>query len=337
MSDIQLKIRRFKRGGDTKLDISGMGLTEVPREVNTITNLTALDMSNNKIKVLSEDIMNLEELETLRLSKNPIAVTNTELAVIFGKEDIRDALSSYFSDVEEISPAIGGKSAIFLDSKSNLNDVSFLRKKIADLQMELSDLKGKEESKGPKRSLEGQRDWLSSAGGRPQTASNHAKKLRDMEEDLRLERTNTKKLTSEVRLLKSEITKASILSSASGEEGTIGIVPGVMEIEYNELDLGDQIGQGGFSVIKEGQWRGTDIAVKIIFDPVITEELIAEVRNEVQMLSILRHPKIVMLMGMSSRPPNLAIVFENMPRGCLFDLLHTTGVELSIQKRLEWA
>ena len=33
MSDIKLKIRHVKRGGETKLDISGMGLTEIPDEI----------------------------------------------------------------------------------------------------------------------------------------------------------------------------------------------------------------------------------------------------------------------------------------------------------------
>jgi len=64
------------------------------------------------------------------------------------------------------------------------------------------------------------------------------------------------------------------------------------------------------------------VAIKIIFDPVITDDLLSEITNEVRMLSILRHPNIVMLMGVSTKPPNMAIVFENVSRGCLFDILH---------------
>lgn len=202
----------------------------------------------------------------------------------------------------------------FLSSGTNLNDVVFLRKKIAELQLELAECKGS--SSTGFKSLEEQKDWMSSSSmARPATASTQLKKVRDLEDDLKLERTNNKKLLSELEMYKNEISKAKVLMSAAGEEGTIGAVPGVMEIAYEELEMDDQIGQGGFSVIKKGQWRSTDVAIKIIFDPVITEELLFEVRNEVQMLSILRHPKIVMLMGMSSKPPNLAIVFEHMPKG----------------------
>ncbi len=91
-------------------------------------------------------------------------------------------------------------------------------------------------------------------------------------------------------MLKAEITKRSVLSTtSSGSEGRIS-VPGVREIEYDELEFGKQIGQGGFSVIKQGKWRGSDIASKIIFDPVMTDDLLNEIKNEVNMLALLRHP-----------------------------------------------
>ena len=207
--------------------------------------------------------------------------------------------------------------------------------KIAELQLELAEYKGA--SGSATKSLEEQKDWMSSTAARPATASAQVKKVKDLEDELKTERNINRKLNNEIDMLKDEISKAKVLTSTSGEEGTIGSVPGVMEIPYDELDMEDQIGQGGFSVIKKGSWRSTDVAAKIIFDPVITEDLISEVRNEVQMLSLLRHPKIVMLMGMSSKPPNLAIVFEYMPKGWLFDLLHTSSVEIPIEQRLRWS
>jgi serine/threonine protein kinase len=70
--------------------------------------------------------------------------------------------------------------------------------------------------------------------------------------------------------------------------------------------------------------------VKIIFDPVMTDDLLSEIENEVRMLSILRHPNIVLLMGVSTKPPNMAIIFENVPAGCLFNYLHLTKVEITI-------
>jgi hypothetical protein len=46
-----------------------------------------------------------------------------------------------------------------------------------------------------------------------------------------------------------------------------------------------------------GIYRGTPVAVKKIFDPNITEELMEEFHTELSMLRNLKHPKITLLMG----------------------------------------
>jgi len=66
----------------------------------------------------------------------------------------------------------------------------------------------------------------------------------------------------------------------------------------------------------------------------MTDELLAEITNEVRMLSILWHPNIVLLMGVSSKPPNMAIVFEKVSKGCLFDILHLNKSDLDVKIRL---
>lgn len=50
MSEIKLRIRHAKRGGETKLDLSGLGLTEIPEDVFTLTTLESLDISENSIR-----------------------------------------------------------------------------------------------------------------------------------------------------------------------------------------------------------------------------------------------------------------------------------------------
>ena len=42
------------------------------------------------------------------------------------------------------------------------------------------------------------------------------------------------------------------------------------------------------------------------------------------MLTNIRHPNIVLIMGIVSKPPNLSIVTEYLPNGSLFKLLHET-------------
>jgi serine/threonine protein kinase len=46
------------------------------------------------------------------------------------------------------------------------------------------------------------------------------------------------------------------------------------------------------------------------------------------MLARFRHPNIVLLVGICSLPPNLAIVTEFIERGSLYDLLHKKKAKL---------
>ena len=47
------------------------------------------------------------------------------------------------------------------------------------------------------------------------------------------------------------------------------------------------------------------------------------------MLAKFRHPNIVLLVGICSIPPNLAIITQYIERGSLYDLLHKKKVQLS--------
>lgn len=79
------------------------------------------------------------------------------------------------------------------------------------------------------------------------------------------------------------------------------------------MEIGEQIAQGGFSVIHKGTLNGTPVAIKKIFDPRLTDELLNEIYNEIVMQSILRHPNVALLMGVIPTIPNIVIVFEYMP------------------------
>ena len=74
-------------------------------------------------------------------------------------------------------------------------------------------------------------------------------------------------------------------------------------------------------MIHKGLLNGTPVAIKKIFDPRLTDELLYEIYNEILMQSILRHPNIAILMGVIPKIPNIVIAFEYMP-GSLYNLLH---------------
>lgn len=64
------------------------------------------------------------------------------------------------------------------------------------------------------------------------------------------------------------------------------------------------------------------VALKKIFNPNITPELMDEINNEINMLATLRHPNIVLLMAVTTKPPNMFIATEYISSGTLFNLLH---------------
>jgi len=65
--------------------------------------------------------------------------------------------------------------------------------------------------------------------------------------------------------------------------GRLPVVPGVREIQMEDIEIGEQISQGGFSVIHKGFLNGSPVAIKKIFDPRLTDELLYEIYNEVVM------------------------------------------------------
>lgn len=159
------------------------------------------------------------------------------------------------------------------------------------------------------------------------TAAGGNQKVRDLENQLRDEQRNKKRLVDEVESLKKELHKSSFAQfTTTGEvsvsAGRLPAVPGVREITMEDIEFGEQIGQGGFSVIHKGFLNGTPVAIKKIFDPNITDDLLAEIQNEIVMQAILRHPNIALLMGVMPKIPNIVIVFEHVSQGSLFNLLH---------------
>jgi tRNA A-37 threonylcarbamoyl transferase component Bud32 len=137
---------------------------------------------------------------------------------------------------------------------------------------------------------------------------------KDVQEELEIEKKKTSKLESELNKLK----------NMKGNINSKQLLQFVNIIPYSSLGLGKKIGQGGFSEIYESQWLGVPVAVKVIFDPKITEELKEEFNNEIEKLFILRHPYIIQLYGITDKDKSqkLAVITELAPKGSLFDYLH---------------
>jgi internalin A len=76
--DVKLKIRQAKRGKEKSLDLSNLELREIPVDIQQLTMLESLNVSNNKLTSLKrvEDLPNLREIIA---SNNQITQLHQEL------------------------------------------------------------------------------------------------------------------------------------------------------------------------------------------------------------------------------------------------------------------
>ncbi|CAH8356640.1 unnamed protein product [Eruca vesicaria subsp. sativa] len=109
------------------------------------------------------------------------------------------------------------------------------------------------------------------------------------------------------------------------------------EILWDDLTIGEQIGQGSCGTVYHGLWFGSDVAVKVFSKQEYSEETIQSFRQEVLLMRRLRHPNVLLFMGAVTSPPRLCIVSEFLPRGSLFRLLQRNTSKLDWRRRINMA
>jgi len=94
------------------------------------------------------------------------------------------------------------------------------------------------------------------------------------------------------------------------------------EISPDEIEMSEQLGQGGYGAVYKAKWRGTEVAVKTVPSEKVTHEMARNFKEEVRIMMKLRHPNVVLFMAASTKAEHMLIVMEFMSLGSLFDLLH---------------
>lgn len=112
---------------------------------------------------------------------------------------------------------------------------------------------------------------------------------------------------------------------------------GECEISWEDLVIGERIGLGSYGEVYHADWNGTEVAVKKFLDQDFSGDALAEFKREVRIMRRLRHPNVVLFMGAVTRPPNLSIVSEFLPRGSLYRILHRPNSQIDEKRRIKMA
>eukprot|EP00958_Prasinococcus_capsulatus_P012027 scaffold1200_cov383-Prasinococcus_capsulatus_cf.AAC.2 len=133
------------------------------------------------------------------------------------------------------------------------------------------------------------------------------------------------------------------------ESGVVGAGGAAQwEIEWDDIEFPEPlvvIGRGGSAEVLRGQWHGTDVAVKRLLgweiDALSHDDSLmgrtdgrkggdwAILEREMELLSKLRHPNLVLYLGASRKPPNVSIIMEYVPNGSLDALLYKSTIALT--------
>ncbi|XP_020101768.1 dual specificity protein kinase shkB isoform X2 [Ananas comosus] len=109
------------------------------------------------------------------------------------------------------------------------------------------------------------------------------------------------------------------------------------EILWEDLIIGEQIGQGSCGTVYRALWYGSDVAVKVFSKQEYSDDVILFFKQEVSLMKRLRHPNILLFMGAVTSPQRLCIVTELLPRGSLFRLLQRNAARLDWRRRINMA
>lgn len=341
MADASLRIQQCKRLKKDNLDLSGLGLILIPQEALSLTGITSLDLSGNKLSTLDSKIGNMTQLTELNLEGNNLKYLPQELGELKNLKKLNlkgNPLNPAFKPLlESDSQGLTGTISKCLtkhkqaqESNDFFDDMGWAGdapKKMTKVQNDDDDFDFDFDSDKPKLPAGGIKKVSTEAktgsktrthaGSKPEPGMKVASKTpmaRPSRDDPATR--NSTAMNDDFGMddiMDSIVTSKSKANFSTQDEE---------EVKLEEITVLGKISQGGFSIVQRGVFRGTEIALKRIFDPVITDKLREEIDNEVSVLSKIRHPNIVMMMGYSSTSPNLFIIFEMASKGCLFDLLH---------------
>ncbi|EFA85865.1 putative transmembrane protein [Heterostelium album PN500] len=95
-------------------------------------------------------------------------------------------------------------------------------------------------------------------------------------------------------------------------------------LDYEEIQIGDPIGSGGYGSVFRSKWRGLEVAVKVIRTKHCSADVVKEVERECDLMNRLRHPNVVNYFGTALHDGDHYLVSEYVPLGSVANVIYNS-------------
>ncbi len=129
--------------------------------------------------------------------------------------------------------------------------------------------------------------------------------------------------------------KGTLLAAAASDATRMALQPR-HRVNWADVQLSTQIGEGAYANVYEGTWQNMVVAVKEMKLQEASETQVNDFLTEVTVLASLSHPNVIDFIGACTDPAHLAILLEFMPGGDASILLARDDVQITWERRLSW-
>jgi hypothetical protein len=92
------------------------------------------------------------------------------------------------------------------------------------------------------------------------------------------------------------------LMAAAATDATKMALPPGQRVEWKDVELKTEIGEGSYAIVYEGVWQGRAVAVKELKVLDASEDLMNDFVTEVTVLAALSHPNVIDFVGACTDP-----------------------------------
>ncbi|CAK64142.1 unnamed protein product (macronuclear) [Paramecium tetraurelia] len=255
-----------------------------------------------------------QKIEILVLNECPNVGEENKEKDIYGVNELSRQSTNKQHDISEFTSS-KSPPQIINNNDENITQLDRLQSINLQLQRQRSEANG---SKFQEQDSSSQESDVS--GNDSSSESSDEEKYKNQKKSRRLREINKKEKEKDDRQQHHLPKKLLVMLKEFGINERVLIV-------FHELIIGQVIGEGGYGVVHKGKWLGQDVAIKSYGKRKSQGNLkyklqMADFLKEVEVISNLRHPNIVLYMGVCIRKQNYYLITEYLEEGSLFDHLH---------------